>query len=140
MKRRRLWIDLVAVVWVGFWIALAVQVAIEVRGLRDLSTTVEKSGVAVREAGAALERQERLPLVGSELGDTAARVQEAGRSAVQSAESSRESVHDLSLRLAVAIALIPTVGLLSLYLYVRNPQRPIPSKRRQRGRSRQTSH
>jgi hypothetical protein len=59
MKRRRLLIDLVAVVWAVLWIVLAVQVAIEVRGLRDLSATVEKSGVAVREAGDALERIEQ---------------------------------------------------------------------------------
>lgn len=140
MKRRRRLIDLVALVWVALWLALAVQVAIEVRGLRDLSATVKKSGVAVSEAGEALERLERLPVVGSELGETAARVQEAGRSAVQSAESSRESVHNLSLLLAVAIALIPTVGMLSFYLQVRNTQRPIPYKRRRRGPPRQTVH
>lgn len=137
MKRRRLLIDLVAVVWAAFWIVLAVQVAIEVRGLRDLSATVKKSGVAVREAGEALERIEQVPVVGAELGETSARVEEAGRSAVQSAESSRESIHNLSLLLAIAIALIPTVGMLGFYVHLRNAPPPTRSRPRHRRRPHQ---
>jgi hypothetical protein len=140
MKRRRRLIDLAAVLWAALWIMLAVQVAIEVRGLRDLSSTVNKSGVAIREAGEALERLEQLPVVGAELDETSARVQAAGRSAVRSAESSRKSINDLSLMLAIAIAVIPSVGMLGFYLHVRDARRPMHYPRGTRRRPGQTVH
>jgi hypothetical protein len=140
MKRRRRLIDLVAVVWAALWIVLAVQVAIEVRGLRDLSSTVKKSGVAIRETGEALERLEQAPVVGAELGTTSVRVQEAGRSAVRSAESSRESIRNLSLLLALAIAVIPSVGMLGFYLHIRDARRRVRYPRGTRRRPGQTVH
>jgi hypothetical protein len=121
---RRL-LDLAFLVWSVAWVVLAVQVAIEVRGLRDLSDTVTKTGVAVRESGEALERLEGLPLVGEELRDPAERIRRAGASAVESGESSRESIRDLSILLAIAIGLIPSVAALGLFLQLRaSPRRP----------------
>jgi hypothetical protein len=124
MERRRLLVDLAAGAWVLIWIAVAVQVAAEVRGLRDLSTTVTKTGAAVRESGAALRQLEGLPVVGGELSESARRVEAAGQSAVRSGRSSRESIHDLSLLLALAIGIIPSVAVLGVYLTLReNPSR-----------------
>lgn len=140
MQRRRQLADLAAVVWAALWIGVAVQVAIEVRGLRDLSSTVTKTGAAVRESGEALERLEQLPIVGAELGGPAKRIQAAGRSAVESGESSRESIRNLSLLLAVAIGVIPSVALLGVYLHLRSnwttlaPPPPAPRRRRQQVR------
>ena len=119
MRRRRLLIDLAAVTWGALWILLAVQVAADVRGLRDLSVTVTKTGAAVREAGVALERLESVPVVGAELQRPAERIRAAGDSAVQSGQSSRASIRDLSILLAIAIAVMPTVAMLGIYLHLR---------------------
>ena len=125
MQRRRLLIDLAAVIWAALWILVAVQVAIEVRGLRDLSSTVAKTGGAVRESGEALKRLQQLPVVGEQLEGPAARIQQAGQSAVASGESSRESIHNLSLLLAIAIGVIPSVALLGVYLHARRPRHQV---------------
>lgn len=119
MRRRQLLIDLVAVIWAALWIVVAVQVAIEVRGLRDLSSTVIKTGAAVRESGEVLQRLETVPIVGGEVDRSAKRIEEAGKSAVESGKSSRESVQNLSLLLAAAIGVIPSVAILGVYLHVR---------------------
>jgi hypothetical protein len=119
MHRGRLLIDLVAVLWAAVWILVAVQVAIEVRGLRDLSSTVTKTGAAVRESGKVLQRLETVPIVGGELDGPARRIEAAGQSAVESGQSSRESVQNLSLLLAVAIGVIPSVAILGVYLHLR---------------------
>jgi len=119
MRRRQLLIDLVAVIWAAVWILVAVQVAIEVRGLRDLSSTVTKTGAAVRESGQVLQRLKTVPIVGNGLDRPARRIEEAGQSAVESGQSSRKSVQNLSLLLAVAIGVIPSVAILGVYLHLR---------------------
>ncbi len=118
---RRL-IDLSFLIWTIVWVALAIQVAIDVRGLRDLSTTVQRTGEAVQESGQALEQLNGLPLVGAELGGPAKRIQRAGESAVQSGKSSRDSIRDLSVLLALAIGVIPPVALLGVFLSLRRRQ------------------
>jgi len=138
MRRRRVLIDLAALTWAALWILLAVQVAIEVRGLRDLSSTVTKTGAAVREAGVALESLENVPIVGAELHRPAERVRAAGESAVQSGQSSRASIRDLSVLLAIAIGVIPTVAMLGIYLHLRGvPPGRVRRDRRPRTRRRQ---
>jgi hypothetical protein len=138
VQRRRLLIDLAAVTWTALWILLAVQVAIEVRGLRDLSSTVTKTGAAVREAGIALQRLESVPVVGAELHRPAERIRDAGQSAVQSGQSSRASVRDLSILLAIAIGVIPTVAMLGIYLHLRGvPRESTKRELRPRRRRRQ---
>jgi len=117
-RRRRL-LDLAFLVWGLVWVALAIQVAIEVRGLRDLSSTIKRTGVAVRESGEALERLNSLPIVGEEIGGSAQRIRQAGASAVESGESSRESIRNLSILLAIAIGVIPCAGVLGTYLELR---------------------
>jgi hypothetical protein len=119
VRRRRVLIDLIAVSWAVLWIVLAIQVAVEVRGLRDLSSTVKKTGVAVREAGVALQQLDQVPVVGGELERPAERIRAAGQSAVESGESSRASIRKLSILLAVAIGVIPIVAILGIYLHLR---------------------
>ena len=105
--------------WAVVWIAVAVQIGIEVRGLRDLSTTVKRTGIAVRESGAALERLDAVPVIGAQLRKPAERIQQAGTNAIASGESSRRSISDLSVLLALAIAVIPIIAVLGLFLELR---------------------
>jgi hypothetical protein len=118
MRRPRT-LELVLGLWAAVWIAVAVQVGIEVRGLRDLSTTMKRTGVAARESGAALERLDGVPVIGAELREPARRVQEAGENAIARGESSRDSIRALSVLLAVAIGVIPIVAVLGVFLELR---------------------
>jgi hypothetical protein len=112
-------LDVVAACWVVLWLVLALLVGREVRDLRDLSDTVVTAGVAVEQTGGLLRSLENVPFVGGRVGDVAAQVEAAGRSASASGRESRNSTEDLSVLLALSIALIPTLPLLGLYLPLR---------------------
>lgn len=122
MNRRHRFLDLLLALWVVGWLLLAWQVASEVRGLRDLSETVTKTGVAVRESGEALATLSDVPLVGDQVSGPAERIQQAGQSAVESARSTRDSIDTLSVLLAIAIGGIPPVAVLGIYLQLRREQ------------------
>jgi hypothetical protein len=112
-------LDLVAVVWVVLWIALALLVGREVRNLRELSDTVVTAGVAVEETGGLVRSLGAVPFVGKRVSEVADEVEAAGRSARVSGRDSRDSTENLSVLLALSIALIPTLPLLGLYLPLR---------------------
>jgi len=112
-------LDAAAVIWIAAWIVLALLVGREVRNLRELSDTVVLAGVAVEDTGDLLTTLKNVPFVGGQVGDAAAQVREAGRSAVISGRDSRDSTENLSVLLALSIGLIPTLPLLGLYLPLR---------------------
>jgi hypothetical protein len=112
-------LDLAAVVWTISWIVLAIAVGREVRDLRQLSDTVIVAGVAVEETGDLVASLADVPFVGSRVGEVAERVREAGASARLSGRASRDSTEDLSVLLAVAIGLVPTLPLIGLYAPLR---------------------
>ncbi len=111
-------LDLALGAWTALWVTLGLSVAHEVRGLSELSDTVSTIGSAVDEVGRTLGGVGSLPLVG-DLIRPAERIQQAGRSALESGRSSRDSVRDLSLLLGLAIAVIPSVPVLGFYLPLR---------------------
>jgi len=118
--RRLLALDVALALWVAVWLILALQVAQEVRGLAELSTTVSRVGTAVEESGRLLSGFENLPFgVGDRLDEPARRIEEAGRSAVSSGNSSRDSVESLSLLLGLALAVIPSLPVFGFYLPLR---------------------
>jgi hypothetical protein len=112
-------LDIAAVLWIAGWIVLALLVAREVRELRALSDTVVTAGVAVEDTGDLLGSLQDVPFVGGRVGDVATRVREAGTSARISGRDSRQTTEDLSVLLALAIGLIPTLPLLGLYAPLR---------------------
>ena len=112
-------LDLAALLWVAGWIVLAFFVAREVRALRELSDTVVISGVAVEDTGRLVGSLQDVPFVGGRVGEVADRVREAGQSAQASGRDSRETTENLSVLLALAIGLIPTLPLLGLYAPLR---------------------
>ena len=103
-------------IWAAFWIAIAVYTAHEVASLRTLSHTVVKAGVATESTGHALAAISHLPLVGGRIGSLAAQAVAAGASARTSGAATATTVDRLAVLLGIAIALIPTVPLLALYL------------------------
>ena len=112
-------LDVAVVVWIVGWLVLALLVAREVRDLRELSDTVVVAGVAVEDTGDLVDSLGSVPLVGGHVGDVADRVREAGRTAQVSGRDSRSSIDDLSVLLALAVGLVPTLPLLGLYAPLR---------------------
>jgi hypothetical protein len=117
--RALLAVDLAVAAWVVLWIVLGGAIATEVRGLRQLSTTVSRVGVALEQTGATVDGLNGVPLVGDRIGRTGSDIRAAGRSAVASGRRSHRSIHNLSWMLWVFLAVIPSVPVLVLYLPAR---------------------
>lgn len=118
-RSTRVILDLVLVLWVGTWIVVGLWVAREVKGLTDLSRTVIAAGLALEEAGGALQTLDDVPFVGEDVSGVGERTERAGESARLSGRSSRESIESLSVLLGVSIAAAPTLPLLLLYVPMR---------------------
>lgn len=112
-------LDVAIVLWAVVWVFMGLRVADEVRGLSELSTTVIDVGVAVESAGVAIGSLSEVPFAGDRVAKPSAEVRAAGRSAIASGRSSRDSIRDLSTLLGVAVAVIPTAPLLFIYLPLR---------------------
>ena len=112
-------LDLAVILWLVGWIVLALLVAREVRDLRQLSDTVVVAGAAVEDTGDVVDSLATVPFVGERVGKVADEVRAAGHSAQASGRESRSSVDDLSVLLALAIGLVPTLPLLALYAPLR---------------------
>lgn len=106
-------------IWAAFWIGIAAYTAYEVAALQALSHTVVKAGVATESTGHALAAVGHLPFVGGRISDLAAEAVAAGASARASGDSTAGTVDRLAVLLGIAIALIPTVPLLALYVPLR---------------------
>ena len=112
-------LDVAMVLWIALWIGFAVAVAIDIHNLGSLSDTLSSSGRALGETGRALRQLDTIPFVGSRIDAVADRIQEVARSAQASGAESHSSVASLSVLLGIAIALIPTIPVLALYLPLR---------------------
>lgn len=117
--RRAVALDVLVALWVGAWIYLGVAIGDEVRGLRQVSGTVTRVGLAVQETGQVVSDLGSVPLLGDRVGSAADRIEQAGTSAVASGRRSATSARRLGWMLAVAIAVIPSVPLLAVYLPLR---------------------
>ncbi|HJQ73809.1 MAG TPA: hypothetical protein VJ814_02910 [Gaiellaceae bacterium] len=103
-------------IWAAFWIGIAAYTAYEVAALRTLSHTVVKAGAATESTGHALEAVGHLPFVGGRISSLAQQAIAAGASARASGASTGTTIDHLAVLLGIAIALIPTVPLLALYV------------------------
>lgn len=117
--RALLGVDALIAAWVVLWIVLGLTIAGEVRGLRQLSTTVGRVGVALEQTGSTVDGLSGLPLVGERVGRTGRDIRAAGDSAVVSGRRSRRSIHNLSWMLGLFLAVIPSAPILALYLPAR---------------------
>jgi hypothetical protein len=112
-------LDAAVVVWIAAWITVAILVGIQVRNLRQLSDTVVTAGSAVEQTGKALAPLARLPFVGEDVARVGTRIEEAGRSAIESGRESRDGIDRLAVLLTLSILLIPTVPLAAVYTPLR---------------------
>ncbi len=109
-------LDVALAVWAAFWLGIAAYTAYEVAALRTLSQTVVKAGAATESTGHALAAVGHLPFVGGRISQLAAQAIAAGASARASGGSTATTIDQLAVLLGIAIALIPTVPLLALYV------------------------
>ena len=95
------------------WLWMGITVAHDVRGLAELSGTVDRLGRAVADVSSVIGG---LPLIGDEVAGPASEITAAGENAVASADGARASARAVDVLLGISIALIPTGPVLLLYL------------------------
>jgi hypothetical protein len=115
----RLTIDVAIAGWLIAWIVIGVQVGREVASLGELSDTAVLAGQAIEQTADVLEQIGRIPVIGAPVGGLADSMRKTGQSAQQNAAASRDDVDDLSVLLAVSIALIPTIPLAAVWIPLR---------------------
>lgn len=108
--------DTVLALWASFWIALAVLIALNTRQVAELGGTVSDTGAAVNQVGGALTTISVIP---GQAGDVAQSVQAAGASAQTNGRDAQAAADRLAVYLAIAVAVIPSIPLLGLYLPIR---------------------
>ncbi|MGH2873438.1 MAG: hypothetical protein ACRDL5_13385, partial [Solirubrobacteraceae bacterium] len=112
-------VDLAMAIWVAVWIGLGVAIGIDIHHLARLSQTMAADGTAVEQVGRSLSSLSSLPLIGGEFARTGAAVSRAGARAVTGGASSGVSFRELSVLLAIAVALVPSVPVVVFYLPLR---------------------
>ena len=113
--RRVLLLDAALALWAAAWIAMGVAVASSVDDLVVLPDALTSAGGAIEGSGRAIGELE-LPVVGRPLRGPGAEIRATGREVTARGRVSRAEVEHASDLLGVAVALIPTLPLLLLYL------------------------
>lgn len=106
-------LDVALILWTAAWLWMGFTVGHEVRGLGELSGTVDRLGRAVVDVGGVIGE---LPLIGDQVAGPADEIAGAGREAVASAGDARENARSVGLLLGISIALIPSSPVLLFYV------------------------
>ena len=112
-------VDTALVVWTAVWVAIGIVVAVQVRGLTELSNTVIAGGRVLQATGQQLGVLGDVPFVGDRIRDVSDEVNRAADSAIASGRDSRERTRRLSVLLGFAVGLVPSVPLIALYVPLR---------------------
>lgn len=112
-------LDAAVALWVALWLVLGTWTAVEVWRLADLTRTVAGSGIALDEAGRALEALGQVPVVGDESAELGGQVRANARDIVAGAEDARGSMRRLSVLLGLATAFVPTVPVVVMHRVLR---------------------
>jgi hypothetical protein len=108
--------DVALALWAAIWIALAIAVVQNTRDVAQLGGTVSQTGAAVSDVGGVIDS---IPLVPSDVSGASESVQQAGASAEVSGNDGEDAANRLGIYLGIAIAVIPSVPLIGLYLPIR---------------------
>jgi hypothetical protein len=109
-------VDVAVALWAAIWIALAVAVVQNTREVAQLGETVSQTGSAVSEVGGVINS---IPLVPDDVGSASDSVQQAGASAEVNGTEGQDAANRLGIFLGIAIAVIPSVPVIGLYLPIR---------------------
>jgi hypothetical protein len=117
LRARQLLGDLAVVAWTAAWVAAGFALHRLVAKLAVPGARVEQAGDSF--AGDVAEIQQkvgRLPVVGDELQDPFGRLAEVGQTLAAAGVTQQEVVRQLALWLGVAVAVVPIVALLLVWL------------------------
>jgi hypothetical protein len=117
LRTRQLLGDLAVLAWTAAWVAAGLGMYRLVEKLAVPGQRVEQAGSAF--AGDVAEIQQkvgRVPVVGGELRDPFGRLAGAGRALADAGATQQEVVHQLALWLGVAVAAVPVLALLLVWL------------------------
>lgn len=112
-------VDAALAVWVAAWIGLGVAIGVNVHGLTALSHTAVQDGRAIASVGHSLRSLGDVPFIGAQIARDAAQVEQAGASAAHAGQVGGQSVEALSVLLAIAVALLPSIPVVGFYLPAR---------------------
>jgi hypothetical protein len=116
-------LDVALAIWVAVWLGLGIAIGVKVHDLTALSATVARDGRAVETVAGSLHSLGSVPLIGGQIAKDAGQVQQAGASAASSGARSASAIRVLSVLLGIAVAFLPTVPVLCLYLPARIQRR-----------------
>jgi hypothetical protein len=117
LRARQLLGDLAVLAWTAAWVAAGLGLYRLVEKLAVPGQRIERAGSAF--AGDVAEIQEkvgRVPVVGGELRDPFGRLAGAGRTLAEAGATQQEVVHQLGLWLGMAVAAVPVLALLLVWL------------------------
>ena len=112
-------LDIVIVVYVIFWAALGIAIGRDIAQQVDLADQVARVGATLRATGEGFEALSAIPFVGDDIGTVAERVVTAGTEVEASGRASADAVGEMSVLVAIAVGLLPTLVLVPLYLPMR---------------------
>lgn len=112
-------IDVVLAVWVAAWIAVGAWTGVEIHGLVGLADTVATAGRGLERSGDALSALGAVPVVGDQAAPLAESVRAAGAEASREGPAARRHIDRVAVLLALAVALVPSIPVLAVYLPAR---------------------
>ncbi len=113
------WLDVGVVVWIVVWVALGVLIWHDLSAQAQLSANVVKVGTAVKDTGKALGVVGGLPLVGSQIGSFAQRIETMGAEVETSGQDSRNGIRRTAVVAGLGVGILPAALVLLLYLPAR---------------------
>src|SRR4051794_23612211 len=108
--------DFVVAAWAVLWIVLAIGVVQSTRDVAELGGTVSQTGSAVSQVGGLIND---IPLIPGDVSGASSSVQAAGQSAEVNGAQGQDAANTLGIYLGIAIAIIPSVPVIGLYLPIR---------------------
>jgi hypothetical protein len=119
-RTRQLLADVLMLLWVGAWVYAGRQVHDTVLALRGPADSITSAGRSVNGAlTGAGDQAGQIPLVGDQLRTWLTQAAGSGTTLQQAGTSMADTVERLALGLGLATALVPSVLVLAVWLYVR---------------------
>jgi hypothetical protein len=112
-------LDVVIVAYLVAWVALGLVIGRDIAQQVELADQVVRVGATLRTTGEGFEALSAIPFVGDDIGAVAERVVTAGAEVEASGRASADAIREMSVLVAIALALLPTLVLVPLYLPMR---------------------
>ena len=112
-------LDVVLVVCLVVWATLGIMIGRDIARQVDLADQVAHVGATLRATGEGFEALSAIPFVGDDIGAVADRVVTAGSEVEASGRASADAIDEMSVLVAIALALLPMLVLVPLYLPMR---------------------